>query len=450
MPELRRELGSWAATSIVIGTVIGSGIFLVPKTMILKVGSPEMVFAVWVVGGLLSMAGALSYAELSSAIPEAGGEYAYLREAYGPLWGFLYSWTQMWVAKSGSIATLATAFFYYLANFFPSLNGVFYSVPLPIGPGGGPLPLQYGQLLGIVLILLLAWLNYYGVKIGGNVQIVVTVIKVTLISAIIVAGLAFGQAHAPMASSIAPATFSGFVAALVAALWAYDGWNNVSMVSSEIRDPQRNLPKALIGGTLAVAAIYLLANWAYFHVLGPAEVGNADRVASEMMRRIFSDAGANAVAVAAMISIFAALNGSILTGSRVPYAAAREGYFFSAIGRVTPEYHTPGISILILSGWSCLLVLSGKYDDLFNLVIFASWILYGMTAAAVLVLRKKRPDLYRPYRTLGYPVVPLLFVLGAGILVVTTARERPRESIMGIFLILMGLPFYFHWKKRRR
>ena len=449
--ELKRDLGAWAAASIVVGTVIGSGIFLVPKTMILRAGTPHMVFLVWVVGGLLSLAGALSYAELAAALPEAGGEYAFLREAYGPMWGFLYSWTQMWVAKSGSIATLATGFFVYLSNFYAPLDTVFYSLPLPLGPHGGPLELRYGQLFAIALILLLGWLNYYGVKLGGNVQVTVTVVKVALIAAIIFSGLVLGHAHAPATGPpVAPLTFAGFIAALVAALWAYDGWNNVSMVSSEVRNPQRNLPLALIGGTLAVIAIYLLANWAYFHVLTAGEVAVADRPPAEMMRKIFDGAGANAVAIAAMISIFAALNGSILSGSRVPYAAARQGYFFSAIGRVSPKYHTPGVSILALSAWASLLVLSGKYDDLFNLVIFASWILYGMTAAAVLVLRKKRPDLYRPYHTLGYPLVPVLFVLGASILLVSTLFDRPRESFMGIGLILLGLPFYFYWRKRRQ
>jgi len=447
--ELKRALGPWAVASIVVGTVIGSGIFLVPRTMIQKVGSVEAVFAVWVVGGLLSLAGALSYAELAAAMPEAGGEYAFLREAYGPLWGFLYSWTQMWVAKSGSIATLATGFFLYLTTFFEPLKGVVYTVPLPIGPGGGPLEIQYGQLFAIALILSLAWLNYYGVKLGGDVQVAVTVVKVLLIGAIIVAGLALGHAHAPAAGRVAPLTFSGFIAALVAALWAYDGWNNVSMVSSEIKDPQRNLPRALIGGTLAVIAIYMLANAAYFHVLAPAEVAGSTRVAAEMMRRIFHAPGAAAVAVAAMISIFAALNGSILSGARVPYAAARDGYFFHAIGRVHPRYHTPGVSIIVLNLWACMLVLSGKYDDLFNLVIFASWILYGMTAAAVLVLRRKRPDMVRPYRTLGYPVIPLLFVGVSVILLFSTAWERPRESAMGLGLMALGLPFYYYWKRRR-
>jgi basic amino acid/polyamine antiporter, APA family len=447
--ELKRELGTWAAASMVVGTVIGSGIFLVPRTMISRVGSVEAVFAVWVAGGLLSLAGALSYAELAAAIPEAGGEYAYLREAYGPIWGFIYSWTQLWVAKSGSIATLATGFFLYLSNFFPALDTVFYSFPLPLGPGGGPLEIRYGQILGIILILLLGWLNYYGVKIGGKVQVAVTIIKVALIACIIVAGVGFGNPHPAPSEQVATLSFAGFIAALVAALWAYDGWNNVSMVASEIRNPQRNLPLALIWGTLTVIAIYLLANIAYFRILAPQEVASATRVAADMMRRVVGGWGANGVSVAAMISIFAALNGSILSGSRVPYAAARQGYFFEAIGRVNARHHTPEVSILVLSVWSCVLVLSGKYDDLFNLVIFASWILYGMTAAAVIVLRIKRPELRRPYRTLGYPLVPVLFIVGAFILIVTTAIDRPRESAMGIILILAGLPFYLHWKKRR-
>jgi APA family basic amino acid/polyamine antiporter len=446
--ELRRDLGTWPAMSIVVGTVIGSGIFLVPKTMIQRVGSVEWVFAIWVVGGLLSLAGALSYAELAAAMPEAGGEYVFLREAYGPLWGFIYSWTQMWVAKSGSIATLATGFFVYLSNFFAPLDAVFYTVPLPLGPHGGPLELRWGQLFAIGLIGFLGWLNYFGVKLGGNVQVAVTVVKVALIAVVIAAGLLIGHSHAAAATQVGPATFTGFIAALVAALWAYDGWNNVSMVSSEIRDPQKNLPLALIGGTLAVIAIYMMANAAYFRVLTAHEVAGADRVAADMMRKIWHAPGANAVSIAAMISIFAALNGSILTGSRVPYAAAREGLFFPAVGYVNPKYRTPGVSIGVLTAWASVLVLTGKYDDLFNLVIFASWILYGMTAAAVIVLRIKRPAMARPYRTLGYPLVPVLFVAGASILLLSTAIDRPRESLMGIGLILLGLPFYFYWRKQ--
>jgi APA family basic amino acid/polyamine antiporter len=446
---LRRDLGPWAAASIVVGTVIGSGIFLVPRTMIQRVGSVEMVFAVWIVGGMLSLAGALSYAELAAAMPEAGGEYVYLREAYGPLWGFLYSWTQMWVAKSGSIAAFATGFFLYCADFFPRFDTVFYSIPLPLGPNGGPLEFRYGQIGGIILILAMAWLNYFGAKLGGGVQTAVTALKLALIAVIIFAGLVLGHAHPPAPASTVPLALTGFVAALVAALWAYDGWNNVSMVASEVRDPQHNLPRALIGGTSLVIAIYLLANAAYFHVLMPGEVARGTRVAADMMGKIWGERGAHAVSIAAMISIFAALNGSILSGARVPYAAAREGYFFAPFARVNPRHHTPGVSIVALSVWSSVLVLSGRYDDLFNLVIFASWILYAMTAAAVLVLRRKRPDLPRPYRTVGYPLVPVLFIIGAAILLVSTLFDRPRESLLGIGIAVAGLPFYFYWKNRR-
>ncbi len=446
--ELRRDLGPWAAASIVVGTVIGSGIFLVPTTMIQRVGSVRMVFLVWVVGGLLSLAGALSYAELAAALPEAGGEYVYLREAYGPVWGFLYSWTQMWVAKSGSIAALATGFFLYFADFFRSFDRIAYTLPLPLGPHGNPLEIRYGQLGAIVLILSLAWLNYFGVKFGGSVQTAVTLVKVALISLLIVVGIGFGHPEAAQAA-VTHVNLSGFVAALVAALWAYDGWNNASMVGSEVRDPQRNLPRALIGGTLIVIAIYLLANAAYFHVLSPAHVGGATRVAAAMMTRISGPWGGHAVSAAAMISIFAALNGSILSGARVPYAAARDGYFFRIARRVHPQHHTPSAAIALLGVWSCLLVLSGKYDDLFNLVIFASWILYAMTAAAVIVLRYKRPNLARPYRTIGYPAVPVLFILGAIILLLSTLMDQPRESLIGIALIIAGLPFYFFWNRRQ-
>jgi APA family basic amino acid/polyamine antiporter len=447
---LRRDLGLWGAAAIVVGTVIGSGIFLVPTSMIQNVGSVRMLFVVWVVGGLLSLFGALSYAELAAAMPEAGGEYVFLREAYGPVWGFLYGWTQMWVAKSGSIATLATGFFIYLTNFRPELGGVCAIIPLPIGDDGKPLEIRYGQLLAMCVIGVLALVNYFGVKAGGNLQIVVTIIKVGLIAAIIVIGLTFAKGDSAHFAASAPAVggFAGFFAALVAALWAYDGWNNVSMVSSEIQRPQRNLPLALILGTLAVVVIYLLTNVAYFYVLTPVEVGGAARVAGEMMRRILGEWGANAVSIAAMISILAALNGSILSGSRVPYAMARDRRFFAAVAYVHPKFRTPSVSILLLSAWAAILVLSGRYDQLYTYVIFASSILYAMATASVIVLRFKRPDLVRPYKTLGYPWIPIVFVLAISCLVGSTLIKSPRESVMGLVLILAGLPFYFFWKRR--
>lgn len=451
IPEtgLKRELGIWGAVAIVVGTVIGSAIFLVPSTMIRNVGSTRMLFGVWIFGGLLTLFGALSYAELAAAMPEAGGEYVYLREAYGPIWGFLFGWTQTWVAKSGSIATLATGFFIYLTNFRPGLGGVLTTIPLPLGEAGQPLQIRYGQVLAMAVIMVLAIVNYFGVKVGGELQIVVTIVKVCLIVGIIVIGVTWPSGTwSHFGSQIpAPGGIMGFFAALVAALWAYDGWNNVSMVASEIRHPQRNLPLALILGTLAVITIYLVTNVAYFYVLSPADVGGSDRVAAEMMRHILGGAGAGAVSIAAMISILAALNGSILSGSRVPYAMARDRLFFHNIAYVHPQHRTPSISILLLSTWAALLVLSGRYDQLYTYVIFASAILYGMATASVIVLRIKRPDLPRPYRTIGYPWVPLAFVLAISCLVASTLIKSPRESFMGLGLIALGLPFYFYWKR---
>jgi len=447
--ELKRALGVWSAAAIVVGTVIGSGIFLVPNTMVKNVGSPGMVFAVWIFGGMLTLFGALSYAELAAALPEAGGEYVYLREAYGPLWGYIYAWTQFGVDKSGSIATLATGFFIYLANFRPELQNLWVVVPLPLDHR---LEIRYGQLLAMLVIALLALINYFGVKVGGNVQVAVTIIKVGLIAAIIVIGLGSGHGSASNFQTAIPSPggVAGFFAALVAALWAYDGWNNVTMVASEIKNPQRNLPLALIVGTGAVIAIYLLTNLAYFYVLQADAVASTERVAGEMMRRILGAPGAGAVSIAAMISIFAALNGSILSGSRVPFAASRDGLFFRKLAYVHPEHKTPSVSILALNAWAALLVLSGTYDQLYEYVIFSSVILYGMATAAVIVLRFKRPDMPRPYRTVGYPVVPIVFILGVGYLVLSRLVNKPEESLKGLVIIVIGLPFYFYWKRRQR
>jgi APA family basic amino acid/polyamine antiporter len=446
---LRRDLGVWGAASIVVGTVIGSGIFLVPKPMILQVGDVSTLFAVWVVGGLLSLAGALTYAELSAMMPEAGGENNYLREAYGPFFGFLNGWTQMWVAKSGSVATLATGFFYYLANFWPALERPAFDIPIPLGDGGGPLEIRAGQLFAMALILTLGVINWFGLRAGARVQITATVMKVSLIAGIVVAGFLASKGGGTVVASQpvpAPGGIAGFFGALVAALWAYDGWNNLTMVAGEVKNPQRNLPLALILGTGLVVAIYLLTNAAYFHILAPADVAASDRVAAEMMRRIVGAPGADLVSVAAMISIFAALNGSLLSGARVPYALARDGYFFKRFARVHPSHHVPGFSVMALSAWSSVLVLTGRYDQLLTLVIFPSWILYGMATASVFVLRWKQPERPRPYRTWGYPVVPVLFVFVAGVLIYFTLKNSPRESLIGLVLIAAGLPFYRHWR----
>jgi len=450
-PSLRRVLGLWSAVSIVIGTVIGSGIFLVPARMIGEVGSTRTLFIVWIVAGLLSLFGALTYAELAAAMPEAGGEYVFLREAYGPFWGFLYSWTQLAVAKSGSIATLGAGFYLYLSVFVPALAHSVLVIHYPIGPGGGPLEIHYGQLVSIGLILILLAVNYVGVEAGGRLQVVVTAVKMTLIVGVICIGWfgGGGSLHHFQETAGNGKGFLGFFAAMVGALWAYDGWNNVSMVSSEIKHPERNLPRALIFGIMAVIVTYLLVNIAYFHVLSPTEVAHTDQVAAGMMAKLYGPIAARAVTVVVLISILAALNGSILSGARVPYAMARDGYFFKVIADVHPKYKTPGNSMIALCLWSAILILSGWYEQLYNFVIFGSWILYGMTAASVFVLRRKRPDMPRPYRVTGYPVVPFLFVLVALVLLGSTLGNSPRESLMGLGFMAVGIPLYFHFRRKR-
>jgi APA family basic amino acid/polyamine antiporter len=447
---LKRALGLWSAVSIVVGTVIGSGVFLVPSTMISKLGSVHMLFVVWVVAGLLSLFGALTYAELAAAMPEAGGEYVYLSAAYGPFWGFLYGWTQFWVAKSGSIATLAAGFYTYLSAFVPALAQPVAVLPYHIGPGGSLLEIHYGQLVAIGIILMLAVVNYMGVRSGGGLQVFVTFVKMLCIAAIIVVGLFCGRGEIAHFSQHIPAVtgIAGFFAAMVSALWAYDGWNNVSMVSSEIQQPGKNLPRALIFGTLAVVVTYLLINVAYFYVLSPQQVADSHRVAADMMSGLYGTVAGKAVSIAVLISIFAALNGSILTGGRVPYAMARDGLFFKTMAVVQPKFRTPGNSMIWLSLWSSVVILSGWYDDLYNFVIFGSWILYLMTAVSVFVLRRKQPNLYRPYRVLAYPVVPVLFIGVAALLLVSTLQTRPRESLMGLFLMALGIPFYFYWRRK--
>lgn len=450
--QLKRELSVWAAASIVVGTVIGSGIFITPRSMVLNVGHPQTVVLVFIFGGILSLLGALTYAELGAAMPEAGGEYVYLREAYGPFWGFLYGWTQMFVAKSGSIATLATGFFAYAASFSPALESVWLTVPLSIGPNWQPLAIRYGQIFAIGVIIFLGALNYFGVKFGGQVQLILTLLKVVIMAGIIVLGLSSPLASAGHFATFIPAAkapFAGFFAALVASLWAYDGWNNVSMVASEVKDPQRSLPRSLILGVLGVMAIYVAMTVAYFLVLSASDVASGDRVAVVMMQKMFGTAGGTFVSIAVMISIFAALNGSILSGARVPFAMSRDGLFFHAIGDIHPTYRTPGKSIVALTIWASLLVLSGRYEELFNFVIFGSWILYALAAASVFVFRHRRPDMPRPYRTLGYPVVPALFVIVAIVLLISTLLDKPRESLFGLVLMAAGLPFYWYWRRRQ-
>lgn len=429
-PKLIRGLGLTGAAAVVIGTTIGSGVFLVSAEMTRGMGTPAGVFFVWVFAGLLSLTGALTYAELATMMPEAGGEYNYLREAYGPMWAFLYGWMQFLIGKPGSLATLGAGFARYFSFFFPALPQ---------------------RAVAFSMICLLGFVNYFGVKTSGAVQTIFTILKIGLILGLVGGALITGHGSWSNFSTSIPVegAVAGFIAALVAALWAYDGWNNVAMVAGEVDKPQRNLPLSLVAGTAAIGGLYVLANVAYFYVLPADKVAAAERVAADVARVFMGDRGGAFVAIAAMVSIFAAINGSILTGSRVPFAMAADGRFFSGIAKVHPRFHGPSNAVIFLCAVGALLSITGTYEELFNYVIFGSWIFYGITAAAVIALRIKRPDMTRPYRAWGYPVLPGVFVMVALALSLSILWQHPWRSLIGLGIIAAGVPAFYYWEKRR-
>ena len=453
-PQLIRGLGIWGAGSIVAGTIIGTGIFLVPSSIARQVDSVGLVFLVWIVGGLLSLAGALSYAELGAAMPQAGGEYVFLRRAYGPLWGYLYGWEAFVIGKTGSIATIATAFALFLGYFFSALHEEMLRLPL----GFATWSLTGAQVISLSAIIGLTVINYLGVILGGAVQTVFTVMKVAII--LTLAALAFALGHAApsafepfFAAPKGVGTFSAFGVALVAALWAYDGWNNLTMVGEEVRNPERNIPRALIFGTLGVMLVYLFVNAAYFYILPLATVQGTERVAQEMARSFLGEWGGIIITLGALISTFATLNAAILSGARIPYAMARDRLFFRFMAQVHPLHRTPAKALLLQAIFSCVLILifgnsRDAFDKLFTYTIFGLWLFYGMTTASVFVLRRKQPDLPRPYRTLGYPWVPAAFVVVAAVFVLNIAFNSPMETGLGLLFMAAGLPLYWFWQRR--
>jgi APA family basic amino acid/polyamine antiporter len=449
--ELVKGLGVYGATSVVAGTMIGTAIFVVPSLMLQRLGSPAMVLGVWLAAGVLSLFGALGYAELGAALPQAGGEYVYLHRAYGPMMGFLYGWTQFIVAKSASIAAIATGFVIYLAYFFPDLKEVLWQRQFSLAGSALVLKLTGLQVGAAVLILLLSLLNLLGVRRSGAVQTVFTASKLVVLGVLIVLGPTLGHGSLENLRGIfGRGSQGGLVAAVgvatVSALWAYDGWNNLSMVAGEVKDPQRNIPRALILGTLLVGAVYVLVNFAYFYVLAPGEVLGTNTVAAEAARRFLGRAGGAFVAIGVMISTFATLNGSILAGSRVPYATARDGLFPRVLGGVSPRFHTPAASIMAQAFIAGVFALSGTYEALYTKVIFSEWLFYALVTAGILVLRQREPLLSRPYRTWGYPWVPAVFIVLAVLLLVNTVLEKRSDSLWGLALIGSGIPLYLLWK----
>ena len=446
-PELIKGLGLYGATSVVAGTMIGTAIFVVPGIMLQHLASPWLVLGVWVLAGVLSLFGALGYAELGAAIPEAGGEYVYLHRSYGPLIGFLYGWTQFFVAKTGSIAAIATGFVIYLSYFFPRLNDALWTSPF----AGVPLRVTGLQIGATVMILLLSTVNIVGVRSSGAVQTIFTASKLVVLGLLVVLGFTLGEgSFAHLTSTVASHPQTGFISALgvatISALWAYDGWNNLSMVSGEVENPQRNIPRALILGSILVIGVYALTNLAYFYILTPAEIAGTSTVAADAARHLLGRAGGGFVAVGVMISALATLNGSILAGSRIPFAQARDGLFPKALARVHPGFHTPVAAIIAQSVVASLLALTGQYEALFTKVIFAEWLFYMLVTAGIFILRRRQPDLERPYRTWGYPVVPAIFVVLAGLLLLNTFWERRIDSLWGLVMVGTGIPAYFLWK----
>lgn len=455
-PQLVQGLGPWAAMAMVVGHIIGTGVFLVPSAMTRATGSVGLVFLVWIVGGALSLFGALTIAELGAAMPEAGGAYVYLRRGLGPVWGFLFGWMNNLVGKPSSIATIAAGFLIFVSFFVPEVHTAIFTLRfhVPLTSRSSEFVFTWAQPLAAAAIAFMSFINYLGVRLAGRLQVVLTALKIGAILAVVVLGFLLAGKRAPSTQPLFPHSLnvgllSGFLTAMVGALWAYDGWMDLTFAGSEIINPQKNIPRALVGGTMTVGVIYLLTNAVYFRVLPIEAVAAAQNVASETVR-VFAGARAAAWITAAMVlSAFTTLNSSVLTGSRVPYAMARDRLFFRVADGINSRYRTPAGAIVFQAVISCLMVLTGQFEDLFSLFIFAQWIFYALAVSSVYGSRRKEPGLPRPYRTWGYPLVPGIFVAGAFALTVNLWLERPGRSTIGLLLILAGLPFYRHWTRGR-
>jgi APA family basic amino acid/polyamine antiporter len=459
---LVRGLGLTAATSVNIANMIGTGIFLKARVMTCNVGTPGRVLAVWFVAGLLALAGALTYAELCAMMPRAGGEYVFIREAYGPRWGFLFGWTQFFIARTGSQAALAVGFAIFL-NILTGgkLGGTYFHWHLL----GHDFAFGHLQVVALVMLAITTLINCGAVALSGSVASGLTFLKIALVLAVGVGAVLFARgdwAHFALAniggtcddvSAAARGGVAGFGAAMLGALWAYDGWNNIAPLAGEVRNPQRNLPRAFFYGMAIVGALYLFANVAYFYVLTPtqiASISTASSVATEVASKFLGARAVMLIAVALMISSFGALHTSVLAGGRFPYAMARDRLFFKSLSRISPRTHVPVRALVVQGIWSGVLALSGSYDTLTDYAIFALWIFYGLATASVFVFRRRMPHAERPYRTWGYPVVPILFLLVTAWLIINTLMTTPKQSFIGLGLIALGLPVYWYWSRNNQ
>src|SRR5580704_3276867 len=449
---LVRGLTLRSATAIVISDTIGTGIFLVTSDMARAVGSIQLVFAAWIVAGLIVFCGAFCYAEFGAAFPKAGGSYVYLNEGLGPLWGYLFGWMSAVLERPVGIATLAAGFLRFAAFLFPAIATPLFTTHI----GSYEFVFTVAQPLAALVVVAVTAVNYLSVKFGGGIQVFLTVLKTGTIMLIVIGGL-FYTRYAPndfptriVVLPTGLGIIGAVLTAMVPAMWAYNGFNDLGDLGEEITEPGRNIPRAIIFGLLSVMTLYLLANVVYFHVLTFTRVAQSMHVASDVVQRIAGPHGAAALTVAMAISALGALHVVILTGARIPYAMARDGVFFSFAERLHPSLRTPTGSLIFLGSIAALLALSGTFEELYSLFVFAVWIFFGLAAIALIRLRLKEPNLLRPYRAWGYPWTPLIFLAAAMALTVNLWMLRPVRSSLGLGVIVLGIPFFYRWHKRPR
>lgn len=495
-PEFVKGLGLFSATAIVMGSMIGSGIFIVSADMSRGVGSPALLIAAWLVTAVMTVIAALSYGELAAMMPKAGGQYVYLREALGPMWGFLYGWTLFLVIQSGTIAAVGVAFGKFLGVFFPAVSAthwlwhIAHVPPVAVGPmvlGNMEVGLSTANLAAIIILTLLTVLNTMGVRLGALIQNIFTSAKVLALLMVVGLGLAAKNASAIAASfaggnfwrgaglhTLHPVTvgvggptamvsFLTVIAVVqVGSLFSSDAWNNVTFTAGEIQNPRRNLPLSLALGTGVVLLLYIACNFIYLAVLplhGSADgtsivargiqFASEDRVATAVMEQAFAGYGARIMALAILVSTFGCANGMLLAGARVYYAMSQDGLFFKAAGRLSPKSRTPVVSLWVQWGWTCLLCLSGSYGQLLDYVIFAVLLFYILTIVGLFILRRTRPDADRPYRAIGYPLLPAVYIVMAALICVVLLRYKPQYTWPGLLIVLLGVPVYFLWKKKK-
>ena len=425
--HLVRDLGLLAATAVVIGNTIGTGVFLVSSDMARAVGSTELVLVAWVLGGLIVLCGAFCYAELGAAFPRAGGTYVYLEEGLGPLSGFLFGWMSSFLERPVGMATLAAGFLRFAGFVFPAVSKPWFTGHV----GAYEFTVTAAQPLAALVVVLVTAVNYFSVRTSGAIQVFLTGLKILTIAG----GLG---------------TISALLTALVPAMWAYNGFNDLGNLGEEIKEPGRNLPRAIILGLFTIGTLYLSANLVYFHVLSFDQVQASQHVASDAVRTFAGQSGAVWVTIAMAVSALGALHVVVLTGSRVPYAMARDGLFFEFTKRVHPTFHTPTGSLLFLGIVATLLALTGTYEELYSLFVFAVWIFFGLNAIALIRLRVKNPQLARPYRAWGFPWTCLVFLIAALSITVNLWMVRPVRSTVGLLVILSGIPFFYRFRKLRR